>query len=43
MVDAEGIATLVRLGVVASVQPAFDAAWGGTDGMYAARLARGVP
>ena len=38
MVDAEGIATLVGLGVVASVQPAFDAAWGGTDGMYAARL-----
>ena len=29
---------LVRLGVVASVQPAFDAEWGGTDGMYAARL-----
>jgi predicted amidohydrolase YtcJ len=38
MVDAEGIATLVGLGVVASVQPAFDAAWGGTSGMYAARL-----
>ena len=38
MVDADGIATLVRLGVVASVQPAFDAEWGGTDGMYAARL-----
>jgi len=26
------------LGMVASVQPAFDAAWGGPDGMYAARL-----
>ena len=41
MVDAEGIATLVRLGVVASVQPAFDAEWGGTGGMYAARLGAG--
>jgi predicted amidohydrolase YtcJ len=38
MVDPEGIATLVSLGVVASVQPAFDAAWGGAAGMYAARL-----
>ena len=38
MVDAEGIKTLVELGVTASVQPAFDAAWGGPDGMYAARL-----
>ncbi len=26
------------LGVAASVQPAFDACWGGADGMYAARL-----
>ena len=25
-------------GIVASVQPAFDAAWGGPDGMYAERL-----
>lgn len=32
------IATMARLGMVASVQPAFDAAWGGTDGMYATRL-----
>jgi predicted amidohydrolase YtcJ len=32
------IAGLARLGVVASVQPAFDAFWGGPDGMYAARL-----
>jgi predicted amidohydrolase YtcJ len=31
--------TMARLGVVASVQPAFDALWGGPDGMYAARLA----
>ena len=38
MVDAGGIDALVGLGVVASVQPAFDAVWGGTEGMYAARL-----
>lgn len=29
---------LAHLGVVASVQPAFDAAWGGVNGMYAVRL-----
>lgn len=29
---------LARLGVVASVQPAFDATWGGAEGMYAQRL-----
>jgi len=40
MVDAAGIKALVALGVTASVQPAFDAAWGGPDGMYAARLGR---
>ena len=40
MIEAQGIATLRELGVVASVQPAFDAAWGGTAGMYAARLGR---
>ncbi|HET7474792.1 MAG TPA: amidohydrolase family protein [Dermatophilaceae bacterium] len=38
MADADAIATLAGLGVVASVQPAFDAAWGGDAGMYAARL-----
>ncbi|MGZ6740809.1 MAG: amidohydrolase [Nocardioides sp.] len=38
MVSREGIERLVRLGVAASVQPAFDAAWGGSQGMYAARL-----
>ncbi|HEV7171359.1 amidohydrolase [Pedococcus sp.] len=38
MVSREGVERLVRLGVAASVQPAFDAAWGGTHGMYAARL-----
>ena len=40
MVDTEGIKALVELGVTASVQPAFDARWGGPDGMYAARLGR---
>ena len=38
MVDAADLATLADLGVVASVQPAFDAAWGGPDELYAARL-----
>jgi predicted amidohydrolase YtcJ len=38
MADADAIATFVRYGVVASVQPAFDAAWGGPDQMYATRL-----
>ena len=32
------VATMSRLGVVASVQPVFDALWGGPAGMYAARL-----
>jgi len=41
MVGVEGIKGLVKLGVTASVQPAFDACWGGPDGMYAARLGRG--
>jgi predicted amidohydrolase YtcJ len=45
MVDDGHVAALARLGVVASVQPGFDAAWGGTDGMYAHRLGveRAVP
>ncbi|MBF6353969.1 amidohydrolase family protein [Nocardia higoensis] len=38
MIDVEQIEKLARWGVIASVQPAFDAAWGGPDGMYAARL-----
>jgi predicted amidohydrolase YtcJ len=38
MVDAHGIKALVALGVSASVQPAFDDTWGGSDGLYAARL-----
>jgi len=40
MVDVAGIKALAELGVTASVQPAFDAFWGGLDGMYAARLGR---
>ena len=40
MVGAAGIRALVELGVTASVQPAFDAFWGGPEGMYAARLGR---
>ncbi len=38
MISPAGIERLVRLGVGASVQPAFDAFWGGEQGMYAARL-----
>ncbi len=32
------VAEFARFGLVASVQPAFDAFWGGPDGMYAERL-----
>ena len=32
------VAAMAELGLVASVQPAFDARWGGTTGMYAERL-----
>jgi predicted amidohydrolase YtcJ len=38
MPDEEMLRVIVDLGVVASMQPAFDAAWGGLDGMYARRL-----
>ncbi|SDC09928.1 amidohydrolase [Actinokineospora iranica] len=38
MVTAEQADRLGQWGVVASVQPLFDATWGGPDGMYAARL-----
>ena len=38
MLDEQQISVLADLAVVASVQPAFDAAWGGEDGMYADRL-----
>ncbi|WP_370514098.1 amidohydrolase [Cellulomonas sp. JZ18] len=41
LVDAPSLAQIVLLGLRLSVQPAFDAAWGGPDGMYAARLGRG--
>ncbi|MGO1280081.1 MAG: amidohydrolase, partial [Cellulosimicrobium funkei] len=37
-VDATALATLLLYGVSLSIQPAFDAAWGGPDGMYAARV-----
>jgi len=39
-IDAPGIATMARLGLVASVQPRFDEHWGGAAGLYAARLGR---
>lgn len=32
------VAAFAELGLTASVQPAFDAAWGGEEGMYAQRL-----
>ncbi|WP_340538485.1 amidohydrolase [Nocardioides sp. GXZ039] len=32
------IATMARLGIIASVQPMFDGLWGGPGGMYAERL-----
>ncbi len=38
MIDEQQARTLARLGVAASVQPGFDAAWGGADGMYERRL-----
>lgn len=38
MVTAEQAAQLGRWGVIASMQPHFDALWGGPDGMYAQRL-----
>ncbi|GAA1856215.1 amidohydrolase [Myceligenerans crystallogenes] len=37
-VDAAALSSLLLHGVSLSVQPAFDAAWGGTTGMYASRL-----
>ncbi len=38
MLDAEAIAVLAALGIVASVQPAFDAAWGAPGQLYELRL-----
>jgi len=45
MPSPQDVATLARLGVVASVQPAFDAAWGAPDELYERRLgaARALP
>ena len=38
LADGRAVGRLAALGMVASVQPAFDAAWGGTEGMYVERL-----
>lgn len=38
LTDDAAIAELVRFGAVASMQPGFDAAWGGTGGLYEQRL-----
>lgn len=38
MAGAEAVTRLAAVGGVASVQPAFDALWGGPDGLYATRL-----
>ncbi|MFD9070885.1 MULTISPECIES: amidohydrolase [Streptomyces] len=38
MLTPETIAAFAELGLTASVQPAFDALWGGEDGMYVQRL-----
>jgi predicted amidohydrolase YtcJ len=38
MTDADAVTELARLGLTASVQPAFDARWGGDRGLYAERL-----
>ncbi|WP_280275028.1 amidohydrolase [Nocardia wallacei] len=38
LLDAAQISALAACGVIASVQPGFDAEWGGPAGMYAARL-----
>ncbi|GAB3167341.1 amidohydrolase [Myceligenerans halotolerans] len=37
-VDAQALSSLLLHGVSLSMQPAFDARWGGTTGMYASRL-----
>ncbi|GIF16040.1 amidohydrolase [Actinoplanes teichomyceticus] len=38
LIDKAMIARMVEFGVIASVQPVFDALWGGPDRMYAQRL-----
>ncbi|MBZ4318695.1 amidohydrolase [Streptomyces huiliensis] len=40
MLTPEHIAAFAEFALTASVQPAFDAAWGDDEGMYAARLGR---
>ncbi|MDG9701594.1 amidohydrolase [Streptomyces sp. DH37] len=40
MLTGAHIAAFAEFALTASVQPAFDAAWGGEDGMYARRLGR---
>jgi predicted amidohydrolase YtcJ len=40
MVDDDALRTLAALGIVASVQPVFDAWWGGPEGMYCERLSQ---
>jgi predicted amidohydrolase YtcJ len=40
MLSTEHIATMSAYAIVASVQPAFDAFWGGENGMYVERLGR---
>jgi len=40
MLHPEHIVQMARWGIVASMQPAFDARWGGESGMYASRLGR---
>ncbi|WP_344561488.1 amidohydrolase [Streptomyces axinellae] len=41
MLTARTVSDFAELALTASVQPAFDAAWGGEDGMYARRLGAG--
>ncbi|MFC5219379.1 amidohydrolase [Streptomyces coerulescens] len=38
MLTPEAVAAFAELGLTASVQPAFDALWGGEEGMYVQRL-----
>ncbi|MEU6804535.1 amidohydrolase [Streptomyces neyagawaensis] len=38
MLTPDAVAAFAELGLTASVQPAFDALWGGEEGMYAQRL-----
>ena len=40
MADAQAVAAFAATGTVACVQPLFDEAWGGPDGMYERRLGR---